>query len=75
LCYTREGNAVEKELPTTPSLKDEIQRLPVIRVSGKTKGLDLVIGRGNELRVSNSIRQICIKSLKICIIFYFACSV
>lgn len=71
----REGNDAEKELPTAPSLKDEIKRLPVIQVSGKAKGLDLVIGRGNELRVSNSIRQIYIKSFKICVIFYFAYSV
>ncbi|KAG5332620.1 WDR3 protein, partial [Acromyrmex heyeri] len=53
----KEGNAAEKELPTTPSLKDEIQRLPVIRVSGKAKGLDLVIGRGNELRVCVGINN------------------
>lgn len=56
LCLiNREGNDAEKELPTAPSLNDEIKRLPVVRVSGKAKGLDLVIGKGNELRVSNSI--------------------
>ncbi|KYM96065.1 PREDICTED: WD repeat-containing protein 3 [Cyphomyrmex costatus] len=44
-------NCAEKELPTAPSLKNEIKRLPIVRVSGKAKGLDLVIGRGNELRV------------------------
>jgi len=53
LFTNREGNDTEKELPKAPSLKDEIKRLPVVQVSGKAKGLDLVIGRGNELRVSN----------------------
>ncbi|XP_011691518.1 PREDICTED: WD repeat-containing protein 3 [Wasmannia auropunctata] len=47
----KEGNDAEKELPNAPSLKDEIKRLPVVRVSGKAKGLDLVIGKGNELRL------------------------
>lgn len=47
----KEGNDAEKELPNAPSLKDEIKRLPVVQVSGKAKGLDLVIGKGNELRL------------------------
>lgn len=34
-----------------PSLKDKIKRLPVVRVTGKAKGLDLIIGRGSELQV------------------------
>lgn len=69
LCFTnREENNAEKQLPSAPSLKDEIKRLPVVQVSGKAKGLDLVIGKGNELRVSNGIRQI-LKILKFALYF------
>ncbi|XP_015181340.1 PREDICTED: WD repeat-containing protein 3 [Polistes dominula] len=32
-------------------LKDEIKRLPQIKVSHKVKGLDMVMGKGSELRV------------------------
>ncbi|KAL0112869.1 hypothetical protein PUN28_012250 [Cardiocondyla obscurior] len=47
----KEGNDAEKELSSAPALTDEILRLPVVQVSGKVKGLDLVIGKENELRV------------------------
>lgn len=50
----REGNDAEKQLPDAPSLTDEIKRLPTFKVSAKVKGLDLIIGKGNELRVSSS---------------------
>lgn len=48
----REGKDTEKELSNAPSLRDEIKRLPVIQISGKAKGIDLIMGKGNELRVS-----------------------
>ncbi|KMQ87804.1 wd repeat-containing protein 3 [Lasius niger] len=47
----QEGNGTEKELSNAPSLRDEIKRLSVVQVSGKAKGLDLIMGKGNELRV------------------------
>lgn len=47
----KEENNAEKELPSAPSLTDEIKRLSVVQVSGKVKGFDLVIGKGNELRL------------------------
>lgn len=51
----REGRDAEKELPDSPSLEDEIKRLPAFKISSKIKGLDLIIGKKNELRVSNNI--------------------
>lgn len=33
-------------------LRDQINRLSVIKVSSKAKALDLIVGRGDELRVS-----------------------
>lgn len=50
--FNREGNNEEKQLPNAPSLTDEIKRLPTFKISSKVKGLDLIIGKGNELRVS-----------------------
>lgn len=47
----REGDDAKKALPNAPSLKDEIKRLPVVQLSGKVKGLDLILDKGNELRV------------------------
>ncbi|EZA47881.1 hypothetical protein DMN91_003248 [Ooceraea biroi] len=40
-----------KEVPNAPSLEDEIKRLSVVQVSGKVKGLDLIVGKENELRL------------------------
>lgn len=37
---------------SSPSLKDEIVRLPVIKYGGKIKSTSLAVGRGQELRVS-----------------------
>lgn len=34
-------------------MRDEIVRLPVIKYAGKVKSSSLVVGRGQELRVSN----------------------
>ncbi|XP_050445481.1 WD repeat-containing protein 3 [Cataglyphis hispanica] len=47
----QKGNDTEKELSNASSLRDEIKRLPVIQISGKAKGIDLIMGKGNELRV------------------------
>ncbi|XP_072756737.1 WD repeat-containing protein 3 [Anoplolepis gracilipes] len=47
----QESNDTEKESSSAPSLRDEIKRLPVIGIMGKVKGLDLIMGKGNELRV------------------------
>ncbi|XP_012526680.1 WD repeat-containing protein 3 [Monomorium pharaonis] len=52
----KEENNTE-ELPSAPSLTDEIKRLPVVQVSGKVKGLDLIIGKGNELRLCVGINN------------------
>ncbi|XP_046466507.1 WD repeat-containing protein 3 [Neodiprion pinetum] len=48
----KEGKPVEEiETDSTLSLKNEIKRLPVIKASNKAKGLDLVLGKGGELRI------------------------
>lgn len=39
------------------SLPSEIKRLPVIKSSNKAKGLDLVLGKGGELRISIGINN------------------
>lgn len=55
----REGSDTKIELPSVPSLRDEITHLPVVKVSAKkVKGLDLILGKGNELRVSITMIQI-----------------
>ena len=45
------GSNVEVNYSGTPTIKDEIIRLPIIKVSAKAKGLDMVMGRGGELRI------------------------
>lgn len=34
-----------------PTLKDEIKRLPAIKASNKVKGIDMLMGKGDELRI------------------------
>ncbi|GAB1867885.1 WD repeat-containing protein 3 [Camponotus japonicus] len=46
----QEGNDTE-ELSNAPALRDEIKRLPIVQILGKPRGLDLVMGKGNELRI------------------------
>lgn len=41
-------------LSKEPSLKDKIKRLSVVQFSGKVKGLDLILGKEDELRVSDT---------------------
>lgn len=55
-----ESNA-ETNFSGVPTIKDEIIRLPVVKVSGKVKGLNMVMGREGELRVSY-IKQILLPS-------------
>lgn len=55
----RKENDAETEVPKVPSLEDEIKRLSVVQVSGQMKGLDLIMGKENELRVSNSLLCAC----------------
>lgn len=58
----RSGGSVEADLSGIPTIKDEIIRLSVIKVSGKAKGLDMVMGRGGELRVSyKKVLFLCLK--------------
>lgn len=48
----KEGKPAEEiDTDSTSSLKTEIKRLPVIKTSNKAKGIDLVLGKGGELRV------------------------
>ncbi|XP_012232010.1 WD repeat-containing protein 3 [Linepithema humile] len=47
----KQGSDAETNPSTAPSLRDEIKRLPVVQVSGKVKGLDLIMGKENELRL------------------------
>lgn len=54
--FNRKENYTGEDPPTetAPSLMDEIKRLPTVQVSGKVKGLNLIMGNENELRVSKS---------------------
>ncbi|XP_043263029.1 WD repeat-containing protein 3 [Colletes gigas] len=45
------GNNTEADFSGVPTIRDEIIRLPVIKVSAKAKGLNIVMGGGGELRV------------------------
>ncbi|XP_047350905.1 WD repeat-containing protein 3 isoform X1 [Vespa velutina] len=47
----RNKNDVNTNSLNMPTLKDEIKRLPSIKVSNKAKGLDMIMGKGGELRV------------------------
>ncbi|XP_034249502.1 WD repeat-containing protein 3 [Thrips palmi] len=42
---------------SSPSLKDEIIRLPVIKYGGKVKSTSLAVGRGQELRVASILNN------------------
>ncbi|XP_012276684.1 WD repeat-containing protein 3 [Orussus abietinus] len=53
----KEENSVEVLPSNTPTLKDEIKRLPVIKVSNKAKDLDVIMGGGNELRICTSLNN------------------
>lgn len=47
----REDNDAGPNSSNAPTLKDQVKRLPIFKVSGIAKGLDLIIGKGGELRV------------------------
>lgn len=49
--FCRNKNDVNTNALNMPTLKDEIKRLPSIKVSSKAKGLDMIMGKGGELRV------------------------
>ncbi|XP_076183673.1 WD repeat-containing protein 3 isoform X2 [Ptiloglossa arizonensis] len=51
-----ESNA-ETNFSGVPTIKDEIIRLPVVKVSGKVKGLNMVMGREGELRICVGINN------------------
>ncbi|XP_014476542.1 PREDICTED: WD repeat-containing protein 3 [Dinoponera quadriceps] len=62
----KEGNDAEKQLPDAPSLTDEIKRLSTFKVSSKVKGLDLIIGKGNELRICVGVNNNSIELHSLC---------
>ncbi|XP_053978447.1 WD repeat-containing protein 3 [Hylaeus volcanicus] len=47
----KHGSSVEPNFSGVPTIKDEMIRLPVIKVSAKAKGLNMVMGREGELRI------------------------
>ncbi|XP_012143534.1 WD repeat-containing protein 3 isoform X2 [Megachile rotundata] len=47
----KNGSNIEENVSKVPTIKDEIIRLPIIKISAKAKGLDMVMGRGGELRI------------------------
>ncbi|KOC59058.1 WD repeat-containing protein 3 [Habropoda laboriosa] len=53
----KSGNSTETNFSKASTIKDEIIRLPVIKVSAKAKGLDMIMGRGSELRICISINN------------------
>ncbi|CAK9821652.1 WD repeat-containing protein 3 [Anthophora retusa] len=53
----KSGNSTKTNFSETSTIKDEVIRLPIIKVSGKAKGLDLIMGRGGELRICIGINN------------------
>lgn len=53
----KSGETTETNFSETPTLKDEIIRLPFIKVSAKVKGLCLVMGRSGELRICTGLNN------------------
>ncbi|CAK9807252.1 WD repeat-containing protein 3 [Anthophora plagiata] len=53
----KSGNSTKTNFSEASTIKDEVIRLPNIKVSGKAKGLDLIMGRGGELRICISINN------------------
>ncbi|XP_076762972.1 WD repeat-containing protein 3 [Xylocopa sonorina] len=53
----RSENSTEATASETPTIKDEIVRLPVIKVSAKVKALSMVMGRNGELRICIGINN------------------
>jgi len=50
--YSSAGATVPDQVQQQPGLKDEVRRLTTIKVAdGRVKSIDLVMGRGEELRV------------------------
>ncbi|XP_031826213.1 WD repeat-containing protein 3 [Nomia melanderi] len=45
------GNSIEADLVYIPTIKDEITRLPPLKASAKVKGINMIMGRGGELRI------------------------
>ncbi|XP_012251117.2 WD repeat-containing protein 3 [Athalia rosae] len=55
---TKEGKPVEEIIADyTTNLRVEIKRLPVIKTANKVKALDLVLGKGGELRVCANVNN------------------
>ncbi|CAK9814890.1 WD repeat-containing protein 3 [Anthophora quadrimaculata] len=50
-------NSTKINFSEASTIKDEVIRLPIIKVSGKAKGLDLIMGRGGELRICIGINN------------------
>jgi len=58
LDYSSAGATVPDQEQQQPGLKDEVRRLTAIKVAdGRVKSIDLVMGRGEELRVYMSFKQ------------------
>ncbi|XP_076248996.1 WD repeat-containing protein 3 isoform X2 [Calliopsis andreniformis] len=53
----KSGGNVEVNFSGIPTIRDEIIRLSVIKTSSKAKGLDMVMGRKGELRISIGINN------------------
>jgi hypothetical protein len=58
-CYcSSAGVTVPDQEQQQPGLKDEVRRLSAIKVAdGRVKSIDLVMGRGQELRVYMPFKQ------------------
>lgn len=52
ICSIREKNNEEVIPHECTLLKDKVKRLPFAKVANKAKSLDLVMGKGGELRVN-----------------------
>lgn len=56
--YSSAGATVPDQDQQQPGLKDEVRRLTTIKVAdGRVKSIDLVMGRGEELRVYMSFKE------------------
>ena len=61
MCICRKNEEMEIQVEETQkpsednlelSLRDEVRRLPTVKLSSKPKSLDLVLGNGGELRIA-----------------------
>lgn len=52
---------VQSSVNTQLDLRDEVKRLPSVKLDNKPRSLDLVLGNGGELRIAVNLRNNCVR--------------